>query len=1058
MNKDITYNGYTAAPSDYECNEGDLALSLNIINEEGHLKPVMMPKKLMKLRNECTLRYIHKVNGISNIIVSYRDGQRTCIARAEDDEPFCMLDVMENIKDINSIGMFLIISTSKKLRYVYYKDGKYNLLSELPELEMRFLLKSELKTERIENVAVTVGQSTTSSTSYVDICSIQITPEFRQYVDGNGTVHYKRYGIPIHIQDGLKENTEYAFLSEFSRNVGRIQGAILFGSVDESIKYWTEEEQENGGGSMDGWERITEFGGGYNKMYLFTSKKNYKKFMISLNWYMESDANNQRNDNKTYIVYLREGLKSQVQGNVIIQNEENFNAVMGFQNKFINSYGTKKNKFVYPFFIRYALRLFDGSHIKISTPILMVPNSGYAPMTTFADNGLLSSFSFFSEIYYSFGNDVDSLWKDLIQGVDVYASEQIYAYEQGMQYDEHEQQMNFFTYNSQEYEKNNEEVLDYTISYINSEGYRQFKKQCLQDVVNKTHTVNEKVVQIARRKDTVERVENLSGFYRIKFIPFEDILSSGEIAPNAKTEEIELKSTKLEMEEGTLSNLKTMPTLEDEMNSNCEYFNAKLFSFNNRLHIFSHSMRYAKPVTPVLQRCTTETDLNVYLSRLTKIKVHIRTEQGTKTVEETYKMNSYSACSKYLIPWFFYPHNGAFQADLYFDSIFENEKKSRIYSIQMKECKLLNGAYFFAGDFVSDLMDYSFIEDDKGTINNIPTIAGTSTNDVCNFTNTICISNTSQPMVFPQAMQNKIGVNEIIGLSTTAKALSQGQFGQFPLYVFSNEGVWALEMNSKGTYDTKNPVTRDVCSNHKSITQLDGAILFQTKRGIMMIEGSQTECISDAINSEYPFNVEMLPKWEKLRQICVDEGMNINTEDVKIVPFSEFINDCSMIYDYVNQRVVLYNNKINYAYILSLKSKKWGMMQCNLSHNINSYPEALAMDKDNYIVDLSNAQDIRKGLFITRPFGIDSQDSFNTIDTIIQRGFFDRTHIKQILYGSNDNIHWYIVWSSNDSRMNAFRGTPFKTYRLAVLTSLGKEESIHNFSLSFNQRRNNKIR
>ena len=49
MNKDITYNGYTAAPSDYECNEGDLALSLNIINEEGHLKPVMMPKKLMKL-------------------------------------------------------------------------------------------------------------------------------------------------------------------------------------------------------------------------------------------------------------------------------------------------------------------------------------------------------------------------------------------------------------------------------------------------------------------------------------------------------------------------------------------------------------------------------------------------------------------------------------------------------------------------------------------------------------------------------------------------------------------------------------------------------------------------------------------------------------------------------------------------------------------------------------------------------------------------------------------------------------------------------------------------
>lgn len=1060
MNKDITYNGYTEKPSDYECREGDLALSLNLINEDGHLKPVKMPKRLEQLSDGVTLRYIHKVDGVQNLIISYMDGVNTCIAKKGETEPFCTLDPMETITDINSIGMFLIISTSNKLRYVYYKDKKYNLLGDLPELDMRFFLKSEMKVDRVENVGITMATSTSSFNSYVDKCSFNITPEFRQYTDENGVVHYKQYGIPISIPDGLKENTEYAFLSEFGRSIGSIEHAFLYGSTDENITPWTNEQQENDTGSLEGWDFIVDFSGGYNKMYLFTAKKNYKKFMLTILYYQNGVAGSVvGNDKKTYIVYLREGLTSQVAGNVIVHNEDNFNAVMGFQNKFINSYGIKKNKFVYPFFVRYALRLFDGSHIKISSPILMVPNSGYAPMTSFADNGLISSFCFFSEIYYSFGNDVDSIWKELIQGVDVYASEQIYAYNQGMKFDEHEQQMNFFPYNHEDYTQNNEEVLDYTLSYVKTDGFEHYKKHCLQDLVNKTQSVNEKVVQIARKSDIRERVENLSGFYRIKFIPFEEIFSMGTLAPNSTTEQIEEKIKKLELSENTLYNLTSMPTLEDEMNSNCEFFNAKLFSFNNRLHLFSHSMRYAPPVTPSLQRCVTETDLTAFFHRLYKIKVHIRTEQGTKTVEQSYGLNSYPACTKNIIPWFFYPHNGAFQADLYFKSTKFGDSKHRIYSIAMEECKMLNGAFFFAGDFVSNLMDYSFIEsENEESINKLPTIGLKKTNDYASFTNTICLSNVSQPLVFPQAMQCKIGVKDILALSTIAKALSQGQFGQFPLYVFSNEGVWSLEVNSKGTYDTKHPVTRDVCNNVKSITQLDGAVLFQTKRGIMTISGSQAECISDLINSDFPFDVKTLPRWEVFRRICVDGGLNIETEDVNLVPFSDFLLNCGMIYDYVNQRVVVYNSKLNYAYIFSLKSKAWGMMQCNIAHNVNSYPEALAMDRDNFLVDFSQAEDINCGLLVTRPFGIDSPDTFNTIDTLIQRGFFERSHIKQVLYGSNDNTHWHFVWSSRDSRMNSLRGTPFKTYRLAVFTSFDKKESLHNFSISYSPRRNNKIR
>ena len=43
-NKEIKYNGYSAQPSDYECQDGDLAVAINLIPEDGALKPVHPPK------------------------------------------------------------------------------------------------------------------------------------------------------------------------------------------------------------------------------------------------------------------------------------------------------------------------------------------------------------------------------------------------------------------------------------------------------------------------------------------------------------------------------------------------------------------------------------------------------------------------------------------------------------------------------------------------------------------------------------------------------------------------------------------------------------------------------------------------------------------------------------------------------------------------------------------------------------------------------------------------------------------------------------------------------
>ena len=61
-----------------------------------------------------------------------------------------------------------------------------------------------------------------------------------------------------------------------------------------------------------------------------------------------------------------------------------------------------------------------------------------------------------------------------------------------------------------------------------------------------------------------------------------------------------------------------------------------------------------------------------------------------------------------------------------------------------------------------------------------------------------------------------------------------------------------------------------------------------------------------------------------------------------------------MLYDYVHQRVIVYNPAYTYAYVFSLKSREWGMMYSTIKAGINSYPEALAVDHSGKLLNFSD--------------------------------------------------------------------------------------------------------
>lgn len=1009
MNQEIKYSGFSVAPSDYECADGALAASINLIPEEGALKPILSPSTAFTLDNGRKVVYIHKGNGYINYITFYKANGHTVFSYHNSRNAFLLLQQDETMVDINAIGNMLIVSTNKHLHYCYFKNDRYiNLGTELPKVDIKFALSAK-----------PVSYNHVTNVSYSDYSSADAS--WTDYTNKSFTYSNEKDSkkFDISFSQDLKAGHEYKI------KVG--------GSGFNTLTLFAQNNTTNN------YEAICVVFRNHEAIFKFPDT--YKSsFKVSL-----YDSNLETPTKASGTIEILEGFEKNFTGRVITYNDSNYTAIAAVINKFVAEQATNKDKFIYPFFIRYALRLSDGSHARISEPILMIPNSGYAPFISFNEgDNKLYLYAFIADLQCLFLNSIEEKWKDIISGVDVFVSEQVYPYNQGANFDASK---NLFSYALIRKQNNINQVKGTSYGYVDlpDEYYNHYygrAKQDLYDVAKDVFNfgdfnvrVNWQIIKIAPVENTREKLENVSQFYLAHSFDFDEIKKG--VDENALED-----YTTIKLKEGTLSSLVVRQPLSDDQLSNCTFLNAHLTTYNQRLHLFDYNLQHAKPTVPSRQNG------QIYrydsYGELYKLQVFIRTAQGERIVECDANEGDYNFSTD--TTWFFYPHNGAYRAVLYFKG---TDNKTNIASLNLKQHPILNGAYWMADTIDGSMTITSVVDSDNAVCAQV--------DDISHYPNAVLQSNVATPFLFPSSLMTSLGVQKISALSSAAKALSQGQFGQFPLYAFTSDGVWALEVSTTGTYTAKQPITRDVCINPNAVTQLDSAVIFPTDRGIMLLSGSQVQCISEAINSEYPFDVRKLPGFEKLHNMLNHKPST--DKCLPTLPFSKFLKQCQMLYDYVHQRIIVYAPNITYAYVLSLKTKQWGMMFSNITSHINSYPEALAIDDNYNVLNFSVQKDEAvKCLYVTRPLKLEAANVLKTIDTLIQRGMFSKGNISTVLYGSRDLQNWYLVWSSKDHYLQGFRGSPYKFFRIAGVASLSPDENIFGASVSFAPRQTNKIR
>ena len=703
----------------------------------------------------------------------------------------------------------------------------------------------------------------------------------------------------------------------------------------------------------------------------------------------------------------------------------------------------QSGKFVFPFLVRYALRLYDGSLTMQSAPVLIAPSDG---MEMKVKDDFVHITVFTGMLHYSLLNPhaLDD-WTDIVKSVEFFISPPIYTYDQEK-----------FENNILEGSSAGYQIQSYS-HLINETKLRTVAKLEVDDngFVNCTHTnwrdekefgktlydserpswrvvslLNQPTFDPTRKDRALKVLDNIrdtSTFYHLYTL---DI---------SNPDNLSFLRRPVPISNGYLPSITSRETLKDDYQSHDLIIPSSAFVYNSRLNITDIKRKILnEPGSLILSSLSDP--LPIYPE--VQVRFVITDDNQNKRIILGHKGNSLHGHES--LSYIYCPYPRCTKAVI----IVRHGAGAKYSEVKMKPHNFLSGSVFFNGLFYKhEIHDaYMAAVDEQFPLSTPEELTSY-------IPNKIYTSEVNNPFHFPLSGINTIGTGRIIAISSATKALSEGQFGQFPLYAFSSDGVWALEVSSTGLYSARQPVSREVCLSPSSIAQTDTGVIFASRRGVMMLIGSTCVSISDAIHTEGE-EIYRHPSEDYMRKIM--DGVGFDSEEQAISPrLSDILTeDCSIAYDHKHQRAFIYNSlmatngskqkrKHPCMLVYSLKHNTWASDQNYILRPINAYPDTVVVRVDDKtIVKLSEDKSIRDRcctIAVTRPMKLGSPSELKTIDTIIQRTDFDLVDIPMALFGSNNMVDWFVVASSSSGKyMRGFSGSPYKFFSLVFSIPIKK--------------------
>lgn len=620
--------------------------------------------------------------------------------------------------------------------------------------------------------------------------------------------------------------------------------------------------------------------------------------------------------------------------------------------------------FTKPFAVRYALKLYNGSYLYISSPIWMFPSvreSTYCNVTH-TDSMMFvvtQGARLWVESYTDYSN-----WTDIVVGISVFVSKGINIYDTAKDlrlsmadgsWDDIDSSYYLDrrdgchdTYKTGDIDHittaGNRVTILNTLAYLGWEGWNGYEE--LSDVPT-GHCFQSWPLDRRSEYDIINDMENTCNYYHLFDIPVEGSFSQYSLYDFNK-----------------LSIVETLPQLtEDDYFSTSVYKGAKLYSYNNRIHRYGYSRNLPAGFTQFsnwkYQNLPTGTRYD-YL-------VLLRCVHSGVNIEKSFTFRSIDAIGDI----FYYPDPSCVEASIYLKYegdwyLFRKHVMKEHPTLHLSQSVL--ALPYNAGTFPSATGD--------------PVVESSIEKEEVyeRFDNILSASEADNPFVF-HAEGITTFQGKILGIATITTALSEGQFGQYPLLAFTSKGIWSVAINEQGLCAASQPISREVLTG--DICMVDGLIFFSSSSGLMQISGRKVTLVSSRLH-----------RFAYLRTF---------------IDFADYLQSCRIVYDYKNSSLLIIGIP---SMIYHLPSGTFSVLhEDSYTRAIEDYPDCIIQDTSGDLYSLLSRptreldEVYYQGTIVSRPLKLGDGMTLKSIREIRSLHSGDGSH-RLTIESSNDLLHW----------------------------------------------------
>jgi hypothetical protein len=477
--------------------------------------------------------------------------------------------------------------------------------------------------------------------------------------------------------------------------------------------------------------------------------------------------------------------------------------------------------------VRWAFRLYDGSHTKPSPPLITLPRedilgTGRASFqvlapgrvqldaATIALRGYALGFSFKYEAYFA-------KWSEIIKGIDFFLSP--------------------------------------GVGVTAGENIRKFPEYYASYVTNLFlfESVSDNAVDNAKKE---------SKFYYIGGIDFDNTIIPGEYK--------EFKFPVSSSDQDILDNIVAQDMLVDNSISNHTIGAQGSYNYNSRLHLYNTSQTLYKGFDPRMFLAPAKTYFSIYesgtpvfdgapypaatpppstyiaynVAPVIVTTLHINGEEKKVVSYATKNQTN----TRLYNPMLSYPDRRAVRMEFY-----EWDGTSDIYSQQwlkigLKDSDQMADPYPAPDDPVltinltaHELLDLAYyVTDDlrplAGVENGSFDFGGHPASITTADNTKIKVSELLNPFVFPNANTYTIGTGQVLALATNRAAPAEQNYGTSPLFVFATDGIWTLNVGQgEIVYATTGSPTSSEYPVSSVVCETPYGVLFIAEKGLMMV-------------------------------------------------------------------------------------------------------------------------------------------------------------------------------------------------------------------------------